>query len=104
MAALEWRLRGLIGIQTLADRLVRELCGRAADEALLTLADFLIVLNEVDYQPSDGSLPRAEFEEIFRPFLGELAEKLRLQIEVHRVRLSDELMHFWERVVERCRA
>jgi hypothetical protein len=83
---------------------VRELSGGAADEALLTLADFLIVLNEVDYQPSDGSLSRAEFEQIFRSFLGELAGKLRQQIEVHRDRLSDELMHFWERVVERCRA
>ena len=72
--ALEWRLRGLVGVEPLADRLVRELAGAdgAADEALLTLADFLIVLREVDYQPSDGRLPKAEFERIFRPFLSEL--------------------------------
>ena len=69
--ALEWRLRGLVGVEPLADRLVREfaIADGAADEALLTLADFLIVLREVDYQPSDGSLPKAEFERIFRPFL-----------------------------------
>ncbi|RQV93527.1 hypothetical protein EH220_08120 [bacterium] len=100
--ALEWRLRGLIGVEQLADRLVKELSHDAADEALLTLADFLIVLNEVDYQPSDGSLPKAEFEKTFRSFLRELAVKLRQQIEVYRDHLSNDLMEFWERVVERC--
>jgi len=103
--ALEWRLRGLIGIEPLADRLVRELAAEndAVDEALLTLADFLIVLREVDYQPSDGSLPKTQFEKIFRPFLKELADKLCQQIESHRHRVSEDLMRFWERVLEQCR-
>ncbi len=100
--ALEWRLRGMIGVESLADRFVRELSGEAADEALLNLADFIIVLNEVDYQPSDGSLPKSEFEEIFRPFLSDLSGKLNSQIETYRDRLSDDLMQFWERVVQRC--
>lgn len=103
--ALEWRLRGLIGIEPLADRLVREFASAdgAGNEALLTLADFLIVLREVDYQPSDGSLPKGEFEKVFRLFLRELAERLRREIDTHRGRMSEELMHFWERVVEQCR-
>jgi hypothetical protein len=103
--ALEWRLRGLVGIEPLADRLVRELASAdgAADEALLTLADFLIVLREVDYQPSDGSLPKVEFQKVFRPFLIELAGKLRVQVGTHRERISGEMTHFWERVVDRCR-
>lgn len=103
--ALEWRLRGLVGIAPLADRLVRELGSGdgTADEALLTLADFLIVLSEVDYQPADGSLPRAEFEGVFRPFLRELGEDLRNQVEGHRTHLAADLMGFWERVVNRCR-
>ncbi len=101
---LEWRLRGLIGIEALSDRLVRDFTERAAasDEALLRLADFLIVLREVDYQPSDGALPKAEYEKIFRPFLRELANNLRHQVETHRGRVSEDLMHFWERVVEQC--
>ena len=68
--ALEWRLRGMIGVQALADRLVREIAGAAnmADEALLTLADFLIVLREVDYAPSAGCLSKAEFDAEFQPF------------------------------------
>jgi len=103
--ALEWRLRGLVGIEPLADRLVLELAGAdgKADEALLTLADFLIVLREVDYQPSDGSLPKEDFQKIFRPFLIELAGKLRIQVSTHRERISEEMTQFWERVVDRCR-
>jgi len=104
--ALEWRLRGLIGIEPLADRLLREFenANGAADEALLTLADFLIVLREVDYQPSNGALPKSEFEKDFRSFVRELADRLGRQIDGHRDRISKDLMHFWERVVERCQA
>ena len=103
--ALEWRLRGLIGVEPLGDRLVREIANSngTTDEALLTLADFLIVLREVDYQPSDGCLPKAEFERVFRLFLRELAGKLERQIDGHRGRISEDSMHFWNRVVERCR-
>ena len=95
----------MIGIEPLADRLLLEFksADGAADEALLTLADFLIVLSEVSYQPSDGGLSRADFERVFRPFLGELTEKLRSQIAVHRDRLSEDLLQFWERVVKQCR-
>jgi hypothetical protein len=105
LQALEWRLRGLIGVEPLADRLVREFLNTSytGDEALLMLADFLIVLHEVDYQPSDGSLPKVEFEKVFRSFLRDLADKLVQQVEAHRDRVSEDLMHFWERVVERCR-
>jgi len=102
--ALEWRLRGMIGIEPLADRLVRECVSAddAADEALLTLADFLIVLREVNYQPSDGSLPKADFEKVFRLFLRELADRLEREIEPHRGRMPRDLMRFWDRVVQRC--
>lgn len=103
--ALEWRLRGLIGIEPLADRLVREFekADGAADEALLTLADFLIVLREVDYQAAEGSLPKAEFEKVFRPFLKELADKIGRAIGERRDSVSEDLMNFWKRVGERCR-
>ena len=67
---LEWRLRGMIGIETLAERLVREVDSTEgpADEALMTLADFLIVLREVDYQPKDGSLTRQSSRKCFDRF------------------------------------
>ncbi|HYD48552.1 MAG TPA: hypothetical protein VEB21_09400 [Terriglobales bacterium] len=104
--ALEWRLTGLVGIEALADRLVREFANAngLADEALLTLADFLIVLHQVDYQPSDGSLPKVDFDEMFRPFLVRLGDKLERQVGPHRERVSEELMEFWGRVLGRCRA
>jgi hypothetical protein len=104
--ALEWRLRGLVGIEALAGRLVRELSAKygATDEALLTLADFLIVLREADYQPLVGSLPKTEFDEIYRPFLTDLSARLGQQVGAHRDRVSADVMEFWDRVGERCRA
>jgi hypothetical protein len=103
--ALEWRLRGLVGIEPLANRLLRDLeqPGRSPDEALLTLADFLIVLSEVRYQPGEGSLSKAEFDRVFRPFLTEMADALGRQIEPHRGRVPAESMQFWQRVAEQCR-
>ncbi|MGD9713288.1 MAG: phospholipase D family protein [Thermomicrobiales bacterium] len=104
--ALEWRLQGLVGIGPLADRLVRDFLNSTdnADETLLSLADFLIVLREVEYQPSDGSLPKAEFEKTFRRFLSELANKLQQQVDAHCDQVSLELLHFWQRVLDKCQA
>jgi hypothetical protein len=102
--ALEWRLRGLVGIEPLAQRLVREFTAAngAADEALLTLADFLIVLRETEYKPGEGALPKSEFDKVYRSFLSELADRLRGETDPHRDRISEELMQFWERVLEQC--
>jgi hypothetical protein len=104
--ALDWRLRGLIGIAPLAERLLRErLEGKAPPgEALLTLADFLIVLSEVSYQPSDGSLPKADFDSVYRTFLGELASALARQVREQAGQVSEDVLAFWARVVERCQS
>lgn len=102
--ALEWRLRGMVGIQALAHRFVRDLAqaNGAVDEALLTLADFLIVLREVDYQPQDGAITSNEFERTFRPFLVDLVQDLRGKVETHRGQVSADLWAFWERVAKQC--
>ena len=103
--ALEWRLRGPIGIEALGQRLAREVVdadGRM-DEALLTLADYLIVLQEVGYEPETRALSAMGFEEVYRPFLHELAETLCRVVERQREQMSGEPTQFWERVVSRCR-
>jgi hypothetical protein len=102
--AVEWRLRGLVGIESLAERLVREFrkAEDKTDEALLTIADFLIVLREVEYQPDDSSLPKEEFDQVFSIFLRELVENLDQQIDINRELLSNDLMGFWKKVVKRC--
>jgi hypothetical protein len=104
--ALEWRLRGLVGIEALSERLFRELDkpGVSADEGLLTLVDFLIVLREIDYQGVQGSLSTEDFETVFKPFLKQLARELHQKASVHRARISNDLWQFWERVVTRDRA
>ena len=104
--ALEWRLRGFVGVQAVAERLVRDVAtaNQEADEALLTLADFLIVLREADYEPAEGALSRTEFYEVYDTFLRELARKLGREVEAHRRLLSEEPAEFWKRVVKRCLA
>ena len=104
--ALEWRLRGLVGIQSLAERLVGEFVAAdgASDDALLTLADFLIVLREVDYQPVDGCLSKPEFDRTFKAFLHELIDAVAQQVQAKRDAVSEDALHFWESVVRRCRA
>jgi hypothetical protein len=103
--ALEWRLRGLIGVEQLAERLVREVSNSNsnADEALLTLADFLIVLREVDYQPQAGALPKEDFYSVFEPFILDQVSKLERRVFENKDRISEGVIDFWERVINRCR-
>jgi len=103
--ALQWRLEGFIGIKPLAERLVQEVveADGQVDEAILTLADFLIVLREVDYEPVEGALPKAQFDGVYRPFLHDLVSELHEKVLPCRRRIGKELVSFWERVVERCR-
>lgn len=104
--ALRWRLDGFIGIRPLAERLAEDVAaadGRV-DEAVLTLADFLIVLREVEYEPVEGALPKTQFNQVFRPFLRDLVVQLDERIRGSRGRIGQEMMGFWDRVVERCRA
>lgn len=104
--SLEWRLRGIVGVESLADRLLREFesVDRTADELLLNIADLMIVLHEVDYLPSDGCLSKHEFEGVFSTFLKELAGKLGQKIDTQRHRLSEDVLLFWKRVEARCQA
>lgn len=103
--SLDWRLRGFIGIEPLAERLLREVMETSpeeANEALLTLADFLIVLREIDYQPVEGALKKPEFDKVYHTFLKEMATRLANQIVTRRDLVFDEILSFWERVVKRC--
>jgi len=104
--SLDWRLRGIVGIATLSDRLFREFTEvrDGADEALLTLTDFVIVLREVNYQPKDGSLKREEYEEVFQHFLKQLTRDLHQRVSENRDRVSDDLWQFWERMALKGRA
>ena len=102
--ALEWRLRGLLGIEPLADRFLREFetSSEDADEVLLTLADLLIVLREVEYKSGDGCMPVTEFNQVFRPFLRGLAERHSQRVSERKSVVSEDVMKFWLRVVARC--
>ena len=103
--ALEWRLRGMVGIQALSERLAREVSNAgAADEGLLTLADFLIVLRETRYEPVDGALSKMDFDGLFRPFLRDLSSGLHAGLTERQSDTSADAFKFWTRVVEQCQA
>jgi hypothetical protein len=95
----------MVGIEPLAERYARECVAAngAADEELLTLADFLIVLREVEYHPADGALSKSDFDKLFRPFVAELAGKLAQSLGAQPVKWSPDVVDFWTRVVARCR-
>jgi hypothetical protein len=105
LQALEWRLRGFIGIEALGNRLAREIehADGRGDEALLTLADFLILLREVSYQPDDGCVSAESFTDVYRPFLAELAAALDCRVQENGKGISKEVTSFWNRVVSQCR-
>jgi hypothetical protein len=108
--SLEWRLRGLIGIEPLAHKFAAEFdaasttatSGGDPREALLTLADLLIVLREARYASQDGAIPKPQFEKTYRPFVRDLAAHLDNTVRPRLPALPVDMSEFWNRVVERC--
>jgi hypothetical protein len=108
--ALEWRLRGMIGIESLANRFAADFeaasttakNGTAPREALLTLADLLIVLRGAKYVRAEGCISTSQFERIFRPFLNDLATKLAYSVNARGHPLPQDLAAFWDRTVREC--
>lgn len=110
--SLEWRLRGLIGIEPLAHKFAAEFdaasttatSGGDPREAFLTLADLLIVLREARYVNQDGAIPKPQFEKTYRPFVRDLAAHLDNTVRPRLPALPEDMSAFWNRVVERCQA
>ena len=108
--SLEWRLRGLIGIEPLAHKFAAEFdaasttatSGGDPREALLTLADLLIVLREARYASQDGAIPKPQFEKTYRPFVRDLAAHLDNTVRPRLPALPVDMSEFWNRVVEQC--
>jgi hypothetical protein len=105
--SLEWRLRGFVGIEPLAQKFAAEFEAagdRGADprEALLTLADLLIVLRDARYEPAEGSLSATRFQKRYDTFLGQLARQLDEQVRDRLEGMASDVATFWRSVVERC--
>jgi hypothetical protein len=104
---LEWRLRGLIGIRPLAEKFAREFetaaTARDPREALMTLADLLIVLREARYEPADGAISKQRFTKLYQSFLKELSDDLDGRVGPRLVTVGTDIAAFWAGVLERCR-
>jgi hypothetical protein len=102
--SLEWRLRGILGVERLAKRIVEELESGVDNrgEVVLILADFLLMLTEVDYREEPGYLRRSDFDRIFKPFVKELAAELNPRIDLLRSNLPIEIQSFFTEVYNRC--
>lgn len=105
---LEWRLRGLIGIRPLAEKLLGEFETAGTDrdprEALLTLADLLIVLREARYEPAEGAISKRRFTQRYQAFLADIAGVLDARVADRLGGMSPDVAAFWKSVVARCRA
>lgn len=102
--ALDWRLRGLIGIQALAQRMLGDLvnANSKTSEAVLALADLLVMLDEVAYQEAEGAITLKQFLKTYRPFLAEQSAALNTCVQRDTHQLSRDVMVFWGEVVKRC--
>jgi uncharacterized protein (DUF2267 family) len=74
------------------------------DEAILTLADLLIVLREVTYEPAEGALSADEFKLEYDNFLKAVVNKIRCEIEFQGDQVPGDVVKFWERVLKTCRS
>jgi hypothetical protein len=94
----------------LTEKLLNEFCDEqlagangSADEALLTVADLMILLSEVDYEPVDGAVTRDDFTETYAFFLDGLVEEVDATVQLRRGQVSNDVFEFWNRVAQRCR-
>ena len=104
--ALEWRLKGMIGVEPLVKRLTKKLSaenGRVL-ETVLTLADILLMLTEVNYQEADGTLSKRKFKRIFKQFLRDIAREADAELRSTGRAIPRDVQQFWTGVYQRCRA
>jgi hypothetical protein len=104
LKSLDWRLRGILGIERLAERMVKEIetGGGNRGEPVLVLADFLLTLTEANYKEEPGWLSRSDFDQIFKPFVKELAFGLNSRIDFLKSKLPLEIQAFFMEVYDRC--
>jgi hypothetical protein len=101
--ALQWRLSGMIGVQRLAERMAQGLCGESgqASEAVLSLADLLLMLGDVEYRESQTAMSRRDFNRFFKQFLTRLVADLDGRIDACGSQISSDVRQFWSRVRRR---
>ena len=102
--ALLWRLEGFIGVRALAERLCAEAMTSStqAEEALLSLIDFIILLGEVNYSDELGTVTREQFDGIYLPFLADLVRFLDQSVQSDSARFGEDLLAFWGRTIKQC--
>ena len=102
--AILWRLEGFIGVKALAERLCAEALTTStnAEEALLSLIDFMILLHEVNYSDEAGTVTRDQFNEIYLPFLSNLVRCLDQRVRSDSARFGSDLLAFWGRIIKQC--
>ena len=100
--ALRWRLEGIIGIKSLADKLLAEMeaSSNRIVETVLELADFFIMLSEVSYKESAGTITLTQFNSIYQPFLRNLMVDARAKVSGIQRGLPQDIRSFWTRICD----
>ncbi|MCH7728772.1 MAG: hypothetical protein IH991_20150 [Planctomycetes bacterium] len=104
--ALQWRLSGMIGVERLADRVAQGLTGENGEvsEAVLNLADLLMMLSEVVYRESETALSRLKFNRHYKRFLKQLTKELDHRISDVKHDIPRDVREFWSNVRTRFNA
>ena len=102
--ALQWRLEGTIGIESLANKLLDELetDSNRMVESVLELSDFFIMLGDVSYQEGIGAITRTQFHEIYQPFLHNLIDDAKAKVSGIPRGLPQDIRGFWMKICRRC--
>lgn len=102
--SLEWRLKGILGVETLVNKLCNELKNDLSNqiETILKIADTFMVLSETNYQETPGSISRRQFNKKYKTFLQELSVTARDKIKKHTKSIPLDIQRFWSKVYRLC--
>ena len=103
--ALTWRLTGILGVERLVQRLLRDMKENPKNpaETVLSLSDVMLTLSEVQYRECDGALTKRQFDKVYKPFLKHLADDINMRFRASGPQIFSDVSQFWTRVYERCR-
>ncbi len=90
----------MIGVERLADRVANGLTGKngEASEAVLNLADLLLMLNEVKYRETETAINRKKFNRHFKQFVKQLTKQLDQRISDVKHDIPPDIREFWSNV------
>lgn len=84
--SLNWRLRGPIGVLTLAQTIIRE--GKSEDEKAFLIAEIVLELGRINNKEDARSLKREDVTEELRKIIGEIKETILPSVQISNEKIN----------------